>query len=51
MTYRIERSQFIENGPTITAAAAVARVRKAAIYAAFDRRKAGDRCTELSKAA
>lgn len=36
MTYRIDRSQFIENGPTIAAAAAIARRRNAAIYAVLD---------------
>jgi hypothetical protein len=39
MTYRIDRSQFIENGPTIAAAAAVARVRTAALYAAIEQQK------------
>ena len=39
MTYRIDRSQFIENGPTLAAAAAIARVHNAAIYAALDQRK------------
>jgi len=40
MTYRIDRNQFIENGPTLAAAAAIARVRTAALYAALGRRKA-----------
>lgn len=39
MTYQIDRSQFIENGPSLRAAAAIARVRNAAIYAALDDRK------------
>lgn len=42
MTYRIDRNQFIENGPTIAAAAAVARVRTAALYAAIEQRKQTD---------
>ena len=40
MTYRIDRSQFIENGPTLAAAAAIARFRTAAIYAALEQRTA-----------
>lgn len=51
MTYQFDRSQFIENGPTLAAAAAVARIRKAAIYAALNQRKAEDRSTDLPKAA
>ena len=47
MTYRIDRHQFIENGPTLTAAAAIARVRTAALYAALNQRKP----TPLKKAA
>ncbi len=38
MTYQIDRSQFIENGPSLRAADAIARVRKAAIYAALNDR-------------
>lgn len=51
MTYQIDRRQFIENGPTLAAAAAIARIRNAAIYAALGRRKADDRCMDLPKAA
>ncbi len=40
MTYRIDRNQFVENGPTLAAAAAIARVRTAALYAALDQRHA-----------
>ncbi len=47
MTYRIDRNQFVENGPTIAAAAAVARIRTAAIYAALKQRQA----EQLRKAA
>jgi len=50
MTYRIDRSQFIENGPAIAAAAAKARVRTAALYAAIEQRKA-DEPAALPKAA
>lgn len=39
MTYRIDRNQFIENGPTIAAAAAIARVRTTALYAAIEQQK------------
>jgi hypothetical protein len=42
MTYRIDRNQFIENGPTIAADAAIARVRRAALYAAIDKRGRDD---------
>ena len=41
MTYQIDRSQFIENGPSLLAAAAIARVHKAALYAAL-----GNRCSD-----
>lgn len=51
MTYQFDRSLFIENGPTLTAAAAVARIRNAAIYAALNQRKAEDRSADLPKAA
>lgn len=52
MTYRIDRSQFIENGPTLAAAAAIARVRKVALYAALaERLKAEGRAAVLPKAA
>lgn len=51
MTYRIDRNNFIENGPTLAAAAAIARIHTAAIYAALEQRKAEDRCNNLSKAA
>lgn len=51
MTYQFDRSQFIENGPTLAAAATVARIRNAAIYAALADRKTEDRDAELPKAA
>ena len=56
MTYRIDRSQFIENGPTIAADAAIARIRRAALYAALAKdgsndREATDRPRDLPKAA
>ena len=51
MTYRIDRSQFIENGPTLAAAAAIARVHNAAIYAALDQRNTKAKPTDLAKAA
>ena len=35
MTYQIDPSLFVENGPSLRAAAAIARVRNAAIYAAL----------------
>ena len=38
MTYRIDRSQFIENGPALAADAAIARIRRAALTAALERR-------------
>jgi len=39
MTYQIDRSEFIENGPSLLAADAIARVRHAALYAAIANRK------------
>lgn len=51
MTYRIDRSQFIENGPTLAAAAAIARVHRAAIYAAIEQRKIKAKPADLAKAA
>ena len=51
MTYRIDRSQFIENGPTLAAAAAIARFHNAAIYAALDQRNAKATPADLAKAA
>ena len=47
MPYRIDPNQFIENGPTIAAAAAIARLRRAALTAAIDQRNRA----ELKKAA
>jgi len=44
MTYQIDRSQFVENGPSLLAAAAIARVRNAAIYAALADRKSAPCC-------
>ncbi len=46
MTYQIDRSQFVENGPTLRAATAIARVRTAALYAALN-----DRQVELPRKA
>ncbi|MEO7410577.1 MAG: hypothetical protein ABIU10_04555 [Sphingomicrobium sp.] len=51
MTYRIDRSQFIENGPTIAANAAIARVRKAALYAALAKHKRVEEPADLKQAA
>ncbi len=56
MTYRIDPSQFIENGPAIAADAAIARVRRAAFHAAIRQRRLADRqakdhCPGLPKAA
>ena len=51
MTYQFDRSQFIENGPTLAAATAVARIRRAAIYAALDQRKTENSGADLPKAA
>lgn len=39
MTYRIDPGHFIENGPTLTAAAALARFRTAARFAAIEQHK------------
>ena len=51
MTYQFDRSQFVENGPTLAAAAAVARIRNAAIYAALTDRKTPPPAADLPKAA
>ena len=51
MTYRIDRNQFLENGPALAAAAAIARVRTAALYAALEQRYAEQRAAPLRKAA
>lgn len=51
MTYRIDRNNFIENGPALAAAAAIARVRNAAIYAALGQRKIKAPPADLAKAA
>lgn len=51
MTYRIDRSQFVENGPTIAAAAAIARIRTAALFAAFEQRKARAATADFANAA
>ena len=51
MTYRIDRSQFIENGPAVSAARARARVRIAALYAAFEQRKCAVSAPALAEAA
>ena len=40
MPYQIDRSLFIENGPSLRAAAAIARVRTTALYAALNHRRA-----------
>lgn len=40
MTYRIDPNHYIENGPTIAAAAAIARIRRAALTAALHQKKA-----------
>jgi hypothetical protein len=37
MTYQIDRRQFVENGPALAAAAAIARVHTAALYEALKR--------------
>ncbi len=39
MPYQIDRSLFVENGPSLRAAAAIARVRTAALYAALNARR------------
>ena len=39
MTYRINPGHFIENGPTLTAAAARARFRTAARFVAIEQHK------------
>ena len=44
MTYQIDRSQFIENGPSLRAAAAIARIHTAAIYAVLNDRQSEPRC-------
>ena len=51
MTYQIDRRQFVENGPALAAAAAIARVHTAAIYAALDQRKPLPPPKSLPKAA
>ena len=51
MTYQIDRHQFIENGPAIAAAAAIARIRTAAFYAAIEQRKVKASQPDLAKAA
>ena len=40
MPYRIDRSLFVENGPSLRAAAAIARVRTTALYAALNHSRA-----------
>jgi hypothetical protein len=37
MTYQIDRRQFVENGPALAAAAAIARINAAALYEALKR--------------
>ena len=44
MTYQIDRSQFVENGPSLRAAAAIARIHHAALYAALSDRQPVPRC-------
>ena len=39
MTYQIDRSQFIEHGPALRAADAIARIHHAALYAALTDRQ------------
>lgn len=39
MTYQIDRSQFVEHGPALSAADAIARVHHAALYAALTGRQ------------
>ena len=52
MTYRIDRNQFIENGPAIAADAAIARVRRAALTAALaNQEKARQLAPALKQAA
>ena len=45
MTYRIDRNQFIENGPTVAADAAIARVRRTALYAAIEQQRKAEQGT------
>ena len=40
MPYQIDRSLFVENGPSLRAAAAIARIRTATLYAALSHRQA-----------
>jgi hypothetical protein len=40
MTYPLDPRMFVENGPTVTAEAAIARLRVALIYDAAKRRQA-----------
>lgn len=39
MTYQIDRTMFVENGPSLRAAAAIARIHTAAIYAVLNDRQ------------
>ena len=39
MTYQIDRSQFIEHGPALSAANAIARIHHVALYAALTNRQ------------
>ena len=51
MTYRIDPRHYIENGPTITADAAIARIRRAAFHAALRQRDEAARQGSLKQAA
>ncbi len=51
MTYRIDPRHYIENGPTITADAAIARIRRAAFHAALKQREQAEQPDPLKRAA
>ncbi len=51
MTYRIDPSHYIENGPTIAAHAAIARIRRAAFHAALKQREQAAAKDPLKQAA
>ena len=51
MTYRINPNHYIENGPTIAAEAAIARIRRAAFHAALKQREKTEPQDPLKQAA
>lgn len=51
MTYRIDPNHYIENGPTIAAQAAIARIRRAAFHAAFKQQEQAGTKELLKRAA